>query len=92
MKPADELTSDDQSFCLAAENEVYVVFLKSGQGTTSINLGDSGKQHVVKWYDPRNGGGLQLGSVESISANGMARLGFPPNEKERDWVILIKRK
>lgn len=92
MKPADELTSDDQSFCLAAKDDVYVVFLKSGQESTSIELGDSGNQYSVKWYDPRNGGGLQLGSVHSVNGGGSAALGNPPASPKKDWVVLIQKK
>jgi hypothetical protein len=90
MAPADELTTDDQSFCLAAKDEVYVVFLKSGQETTSIELGDSEKQFAVKWYDPRNGGDLQQGSIQSVVGKGIVSIGNPPLEKQKDWVALIK--
>jgi hypothetical protein len=90
MKPADELTIDDQSFCLAAKDEIYVVYLKSGQETTSLQLGDSGKAFAVRWYDPRNGGDLQLGSQQNVVGNGIVSVGIPPKEKQKDWVVLIK--
>jgi hypothetical protein len=90
MKPADELTIDDQSFCLAAKDEIYVVYLKSGQETTSLQLGDSGKAFAVRWYDPRNGGDLQLGSLHNVVGNGIVSVGIPPKEKQKDWVVLIK--
>jgi hypothetical protein len=91
MKPADELTTDDQSFCLAAENEVYVVYLKSGQQTTSINLGDSGEEFQIRWFDPRNGGELQNGSLEHVKATGTVALGLAPDMQDMDWVVLLNR-
>jgi hypothetical protein len=60
--------------------------------TTSINIGDSGKEFSVNWYNPREGGELQEGSVKSVQAKGTVKLGFPPAEKEKDWVVLLKEK
>ena len=91
MTPADELTTDDQSFCLAAQDEVYVVYLKSGQGTTNLELGDSGDDYGVHWFDPRNGGELQTGSIELVKATGTVALGLGPDKLDMDWVVLLKR-
>jgi hypothetical protein len=92
MKPSDNLTSDAKSYCTAKKDEVYVVYLHPGELTTSLNLGNSGKTFFVKWFDPRNGGDLQNGSVESVSANGVVSLGQPPRELKMDWVILVQAK
>ncbi len=90
MEPADELTADELTYCLAAKDEVYVVFLPQDQETTSLDLGSSGKTFSVHWYNPRSGGALQKGSVESVVASGQAALGFPPEDKALDWVALLK--
>jgi hypothetical protein len=66
------------------------VFLHPGQNTTSLNIGDSGKIFSVKWFDPRNGGDLQNGPVESVTANGFVKLGIPPSNPEMDWVVLLQ--
>jgi len=58
--------------------------------TTSIDLGNSGKTFFVKWYDPRNGGDLVDGPIQSVEANSEISLGFPPAAKEKDWVIYLK--
>lgn len=92
MEPADDLTTDQSSYCLAKKDAVYVVYLPVGVETTSIDLGNSGQEYLVKWYNPRQGGDLQTGSVESVKATGAVKLGFPPIEKENDWVALLKRK
>lgn len=89
MKPSDELTTDTVSYCLAAIDEVYVVYLHSGIESTSLNIGNSGNLFSVKWYDPRNGGDMLQGSEKTLIANGPIALGDPPVDRTRDWVVLI---
>jgi hypothetical protein len=89
MEPADELTSDTISYCFASKDEVYVVFLPSGIETTSVDIGNSGKDFSIQWYNPREGGELQPGTIEKVTANGIVQIGLPPFEKEKDWVALI---
>ena len=60
-------------------------------GTTSLDLGGHSGAFSVRWYDPRNGGTLQLGSVPSIEGPGLQALGKPPDNLERDWAILVQR-
>ena len=90
MEPADELTADDSSYCFAKKGEIYAIFLPMGLKTTSVDLGDSGKEFTIKWYDPRNGGDLQKGSLEAVKANGEVVVGFPPSAMDKDWVVYIK--
>jgi hypothetical protein len=44
-------------------------------------------------YNPRKGGVLQTGKVKSITGSGKQSLGLPPIKKERDkdWVVLVKK-
>ncbi len=90
MKPADELTSDSISYCLAQEGRVYVVYLHPGQQTTTLNIGNSGKEFSVRWFDPRNGGTLQKGSIEKLNATGTVKLGLAPKDTAMDWVVLVE--
>lgn len=92
MEPADELTLDDHSFCMAKEGEVYAVLIPLGLETTSIDLGSTQIEFSINWFDPRNGGALQQGSINSVKAGGKVNLGNPPQEPEMDWVVLLKRK
>lgn len=89
MESADALTTDDLSYCFAKKDHVYLVFLPMGVETTSVDLGNSGNELTLQWYNPRDGGDLQTGSVDKVTANGIVELGFPPSEKEKDWVALI---
>ncbi|WKN42405.1 DUF5060 domain-containing protein [Tunicatimonas pelagia] len=92
MKPADELTSDTTSYCLALENEIYAVYLPTAQQSPSINLGDSGGKFSVMWYNPRQGGDLQTGSIPKVTASNDTGIGYPLTDREADWVALIKVK
>ena len=91
MEPNDNLTSDDSSYCLAKEGEVYVVYAEKDAEKTRLNLRNSDNQFIVKWFDPRNGGELQNGSLTSLKGGVLIELGMPPSDFEKDWVILIKK-
>lgn len=91
MEPNQGLITNNASFCFAKKGEIYVVYVPMNQKTTGLDLGNSGKEFSIKWYDPRKGGRLQNGSLNMVTANGTVALGLPPSEQEKDWVILIKR-
>ena len=55
-----------------------------------MNLSGVSGAFTVQWYDPRNGGGLQDGSVTTVTGGGSRSLGNPPNESSKDWAILIR--
>jgi len=90
MQTADELTTDDISYCLAKKDAEYAIYLPMELETTSIDFGDSGKTFSVKWYNPRNGGDLVDGTVQSVEAKGEVSIGLPPSDKKLDWVIYLK--
>lgn len=90
MIPANHLLGDSVGFCFAKEDKIYTVFLPMEVETISIDLGTSGHDFSIEWYDPRNGGDLQEGSVKNISAIGTVSLGFPPKDRDKDWVALLQ--
>ncbi|MBX2843783.1 MAG: DUF5060 domain-containing protein [Flammeovirgaceae bacterium] len=92
MEPADDYTSDTLSFCLAKENEVYAIFLPAQLETTELNFGDTQDEFSVQWYNPRAGGNMVSGSIESVKANGPTSIGLPPEDKDKDWLVLVKKK
>ena len=64
------------------------VYLPEG-GSTQLELGEG--QWNVAWYDPRNGGELQAGSVETVAGPGKKSLGRPAANADQDWAILVKK-
>jgi hypothetical protein len=91
MEPADELTADEISYCFTDKKDFYVVYLPADIQTTSLDLGNSGSEYTIKWYNPRAGGTLLDGLIHSVIANGSVNLGDPPMEMEKDWVVLVQR-
>ncbi len=84
----NSLSSADNDYCFYKEGEVYVVYLKNG-GTTNLDLGAAEGSFQVRWYDPRNGGSLQTGSVSEVAGGDEVALGNAPSNTGKDWVILV---
>ena len=80
--------SNDSGYCFANPGSAYVIYLPSG-GSKSLNLNGVNGTFQVKWYDPRNGGGLQNGSVTSINGGGNRSIGNAPNNTNKDWVVYV---
>lgn len=85
MEPNDGIVS--KGYCLAAPGEVYVLFIPEG-GTADLQLTDG--SYSVSWFDPRNGGEMQNGSVKKLSGNGTVNVGNAPADADKDWVVLVK--
>ena len=89
MEPADSLVSGATGYGLAKTGQVYLVYLPAGGGA-SLNLTGVTGVFDVSWFDPRNGGGLQTGSVASITGGAVVPLGLPPNNTGSDWTVLVR--
>lgn len=76
-------------YCLAIPGEMYIVFLRRGNGT--INLGNQTGEFGIQWFDPRNGGTLQSSAVKSIKGGRIQKLEGAPTEQEKDWVVLLEK-
>jgi hypothetical protein len=89
MEPANELASGaEQVRVLIRGDALFAVYLPKG-GRVSLKLGAG--SYSVRWYNPRSGGELRAGSVESVSGPGVVPLGLPPADAEKDWAILVRR-
>jgi hypothetical protein len=95
MKCADELAgaspTDNRRYCFAKPGELYLVYLPGG-GETELNLEGESGEYTVSWFDPRAGGPLKKGGVETISAGRKASLGKPPTEIKDDALAVVRRK
>jgi hypothetical protein len=88
-EPDNGLVSAKGALCLAKPGQIYAIYLPQG-GTTNLDLGNRPTTYTVRWYDPRNGGPLQTGTVAEIKGPGPVAIGRPPGDKDKDWVVLIK--
>ena len=90
MTNNDGLTNDNSDYVFAEEGEIYVIYRASG-GATDLNLTSQTGSFEVKWYDPRNGGALQDGSVITIAGGSPVSIGLPPSSTSNDWVALVTK-
>jgi hypothetical protein len=67
-----------------------VVYLPSG-GPNDLDLSEASGRFGVKWFNPRAGGQLETGSVQTAAGGGKASLGQPPHDAGEDWVVVVKR-
>ena len=88
MSPNDALVTDDKAYVLAKIGEIYAIYLKKGHST---KLEVPAGNYTVQWYNPRQGGQLQQGSVTSITGAGFKSIGNPPQDKNKDWAVLVMR-
>ena len=85
MAPSDGLTSS--GWCLAKAGQVYAVYLPNG-GSANLQVGSG--TYGVQWYNPRAGGGLQNGSVTSVTGPATVSIGIAPGSTTQDWAVLVK--
>ncbi len=89
MAPDNSLASGEGAFVFAKPGEVYAVYLPNG-GTTRLELAEG--EYAVGWYDPRAGGELQAGSVETVAGPGPKALGAPAANRDQDWAVVVKKR
>jgi len=94
MTPADELIGnvghDNSKYCLAQENQVYVIYLPKG-GTTDLDLTKADGEFKLSWYDPRSGGEEVSGSIATVQGGGKVSVGTPPKAADQDWVAVLRK-
>ncbi|MDQ8201438.1 DUF5060 domain-containing protein [Pelagicoccus sp. SDUM812003] len=90
MASHDELTPRTDDYCFAKPGEIYAIYSPDSI-TTELELGSDAQRFSIRWYDPLQGGGLQEGSVLSVSGLGLHDLGEAPKTANQDWVILVRR-
>ena len=94
MAPADELVGnsdhDNSTYCLAKPGEIYLVYLPQG-GTNSLDLTSSKGKFSVQWFNPRSGGALTTGSVQTVTGETSVTLGEPSSDAGKDWLAIIRK-
>lgn len=86
---------------LGEEGQFYIVYVKGASKDVALNFYFGKADYSVQWYNPRQGGDLQNGSVKKVTVtqnrtsykkHERHQLGKPPTDTNQDWVILVKRK
>ncbi|HSH19726.1 MAG TPA: DUF5060 domain-containing protein [Draconibacterium sp.] len=93
--PLEEMNSNNKllnvkgAFCLEKPAEIMIAYLPAGTHNAKINLAAE-KAYSVKWFNPREGGEMQNGSIEKVQGKGFQNIGNPPVETNKDWVVVLR--
>ncbi len=94
MTSADDLVGNPKNnnsrYCFAKEGEIYLVYLPNG-GSSKLDLSGTEGAFQVRWFDPRNGGRLKLGSLRRVRAGKAVSIGTPPHHTDEDWLAIIRK-
>ncbi|QGY42213.1 DUF5060 domain-containing protein [Maribellus comscasis] len=90
MVENDALIDVESAYCLAQPGELYIIYLPIGRKTTGVNFQSDGN-FKVQWFNPREGGGLKNGSVDKVAGSGFQDLGNPPEDAQKDWVVVVQK-
>jgi hypothetical protein len=89
MQPNSSLINVKGAFCLEKPGEICLVYLPAGTQNAKISLpGD--KTFTVKWFNPRDGGEMQDGTVTTVQGKGFQNIGNPPADLDKDWVVMVR--
>lgn len=91
MTAANDLVAGEDDYVLAQTNQTYLIYLRDG-GNAKIDLSSAKGAYDVHWFDPRNGGDLQRGSVARVRGQKSVNLGVAPSQPEQDWAVLLQRR
>lgn len=89
MNNANSLVDSKRAYCLCDAGKTYLVFAKQAS-STSMDLSDANGVFEIKWFDPRHGGPLQIGTAQAVTAGGQVDLGQPPSDVQRDWLAVLR--
>ncbi len=79
------------AYVLAKEDEIMAAYFPQA-GKIELDLNDFKGEYSVQWYNPRTGGELLEGSVKSVTGAQKVSIGTPPDDSEKDWVVMVKKK
>lgn len=95
MSNDNSRVSNDNWLLMDPSGEHIVVYLRNG-GSANVDLSglspNNKSKASVKWYDPRNGGSLQNGSVQTLEYGGSSSqsLGNAPSHRNKDWIVVLQ--
>ena len=84
----NDLSKD--KFCLAKENEIYMVYL-AYVSTSTLDLTSATGKYSVEWYNPKIEGGMQKGSIKTVKGGKIVELGKAPSKADQDWIVVIRK-
>lgn len=89
MINANEKLSSNEAYCFQEPGKLYLVYLKHKE-LANLDLSDAQGVFEVLWFNPRQGGPLQLGAIQSVIGGRKVVIGIPPSESSQDWLAVIR--
>lgn len=87
--------SADGRFLFVKKGEIYLLYLPNvspNVGAASLDLTGISGSFSLRWFNPREGGALQKGSIVSVRGGaGSVDLGAPPDSPSEDWLVVVRR-
>ncbi len=77
-------------YCFAKPGEIYLVYMAKAARPPELDLGSSQGKFRVTWFDPRNGGEPQVGTLAEAQGGTKVRLGAPPRDADEDWLAIVR--
>ena len=80
--------NSNTAYCLAKPGEAYLIYTRKAD-EAQLDLTRDKKHYDIKWFNPREGGALLMGSIKTIQGGSKVNIGTPPTDADKDWVILL---
>ncbi|MEM9556411.1 MAG: DUF5060 domain-containing protein [Acidobacteriota bacterium] len=79
-----------EAYALALPGSVYAVYADRSGGPLGLDLSAApALPFSVRWFDPRAGGPLQIGTVPTVTGGAVVDLGEAPSAVDNDWAVLV---
>ena len=91
MSPDKSLGSSSAggtTYVLQKPGDVYALYNEDG-GTFSLDLTGQTGIYNVQWFNPREGGPMQTGTVANVSGGSIVSLGMAPEDVTEDWAVQV---
>ncbi len=89
MRNANGKVGGKDAYCLIEEGKLYLVYLKHSQSAVLDLTGVKGVFEIV-WFNPREGGALKRGSIQTVKGGGKVGLGNAPGGPGEDWLAMVR--
>jgi hypothetical protein len=83
--------NDSSKYCLARPGDLYLVYLLHGGGA-ALDLTGAAGTFTIGWFNPRVGGELKSGAIETVAGGSVVNIGHPPADANEDWLAVIRRR
>ncbi len=80
----------NSAYCFSKKGGPYVIYLRSGKERPRLDLRGEKGSFSVAWFNPREGGALEKGSLGKVTGGGKVDVGSPPADAGKDWAVLLR--